>query len=864
MPDIRSEFGRTVFETAVDLFVAGQAATTSAFNRACGIDRSGRTKVNTYFDNLVRLGVLQLQATGHGNGKSPHVFNWSGKPVDDVTLGDAVQPYLADPAIPRWQTRRARTALRFLLDLDRRCDDREILKASERTAATEISETPDRVFGLAEEAGLSRQTAKNYRADLRRLLRYACEHDSIPIVFPSVWCDDVWNEAMLKWFPRAEDLGPEGHAISGRMRGQLRSGCRRYREALVAIAPEEADRFADPADATPEIARQVADYWTTRGEIDRRHAVMAVFSQLASQYGVGPNAATQGLQRDTIYLSAAPGESVAGLTGFVNVARHHGLRPEWQDVFTWLHTYETTPSAKELRRRGFPARRGGRIKAKSFAKRISATRALLGVAVNVMGMDPSTLLVARVFGEDYGRIIDRLVEVWGKTGEHEYSAGLRDIIVQSGMIAYALFRRAGHHADQTFTSGEEKSRRERRRIVREEAAVPQTDQQRAYLNSYDEAQGWAAEVAQEMEKRSPSAANSNSIKDIREVVRDTPPNYWIAILDGFLEEIRSAERSGHDEEYGFHSLVLAAVIHGLILSTGFRQAEPTHARFGSGPVDHYDREAQTGERDRVIRLFRWDRKNGRALNGVIRERYLPCWLEELYLQRTVRFFKNRGLKGPTTGPRLAERPRATLECPAPTGGIDVATGLPFADHAFLLVNTFGVPYGCPEEAQFGEGRDERRHAQRVSNMAKFWKRRALRMAARLGLRIPPGEYGFTLHDMRNVMGYWVRSRYGTPQAASYLGDSEGTVETFYSALDGQDVDLSGVEDLPAPQLLGEPAAPVAPVAPVASDSTNGMTSVDVFRQEVAVIDELRDRLGWDSARYRSHIEAVMMKYGIGA
>lgn len=789
MKTIRSELGKKVFHTAVDLFARGQPAPTAAFNRACGFEgATGRTEINKFFDNLVRLGVLQLQATGNGNGKSPFIFNWTGKAIEDVTLLNAVEPFLADEAVPEWQKHRARVAIRLLLNLTRKCSDFDLLIACQRVEARKIAMLPAdvrRMVSLSTRHG--KQSAKNYESDLRRVIRYAAEGKHIPLIFPANWGDDPWAEAMLKYFPRAETPGDD-HPITDAVRSQLRYACRAYKDALISEIPKQAEDYADPGTATPEIERIVIDYHARNGEVTKREACLAMFARLASAYGVGPRVTTlEGMR--AYYLSAGEGEAVGGIGGLRRVFEFHSMPPEWQETMEWLEAYETL-KPKELRRRGMPTRRNRAIGGKTLAKRATAVRAMLGIAVHRLGLDPTKVTVAEVFGTRFSDIIDEMMEAWAKVQNRRVSGGLKDLIVSAGMISYSLFRKTGHEVAGRRHEEGDGSRKEMRRILQEEEGSVKIGIEADFFEAYRTSGARAAEVTVEMAEQSLTQDAINTEKDVREIMERTPPRYWRAIQREFLREIEAGVKAGRDN-HKFHSTVLVAVIHGIILSTACRQNEPTHVRIGTGRHDHYDIEGQADQPNRVISLFKWDRKNGKALNVLLRDTYLPRWLEDFYLTVTRPFFIARGLKGDKKGPRLMARPGSNS---VSEELVDTESGLPYSDHPFYLVNTFGVPFGCPEEGEFGQGRDEGAHAVRVGNMAKFWCRHAAKAAAAAGLEIPTGAYGFTLHDIRNVLGYEVKEKYGLEAAANLLGDSVQSIEKYYSAMDGANVELDDDDD----------------------------------------------------------------------
>ncbi len=782
----RSDLTRLVKATAIRLFVDGETATIAAFNRACGYgSATGHTPVNTHFNTLVAVGRLEMQATGNGNGKGPRAFNWTGRPTAECTFRPAAEAYLADPDVEEWRRGRFRRAVRHVTGAPKKCSEADLLILCERIAAKDIHGLPERAAKAAKLSGRSDQDGYNDAHHLRTAIRYGAERDMIPLVFPSFWKDDPWETAMLRWFPRNEDAG-EDHKITAGMRNNLRFGCRIYREALTAFRPDDAENFADPADATAEIAREIREYLVGKGQGDRWTAVSGVFAKLGSVYHRGPYSAGKP-HRPAFRLAPAPRRDPRTLEGFLAAVRAAGLPSDWEAAWRWLEQFETADRTR-LAELGL-ARRTRRIKPQSFSKRLDAARAIIGVAL-ASGFDRTTLTVQKVYGEEFEFLINRLQQTWSDTGER--SGGLKDLVVHAGRTSEALSRWARARAGAKLSSGEGAKRQDQQRLLDKDRAAA-SGIAGVYLENAEWANGQASAILEEMEKASTSN-NPNTKKNIQEVLEDTPPQYWLSIGEAFVAKLQKLAVRGIPATLDFHRLVLAAVIHCAILSAALRRSELAMLRIGAWAMErcgvkaHYDREGQNGLLERVFRLFAWDRKNQRYHEQSFREEFYPRWLEDLYLDHTRPFCIARGLEAGL----LVERPKAAPGKPAPVGEQDEETGLPYSDDNFYLVDRFGVPYGCPEEGANGTNRDWRRLDLRKQSLADVWERQATKIAAEIGLTVPTRGWGFTLHDMRGVMGALIAELYDIPTAARFLGDDDKTVKKFYSFLHGKHIDLSGI------------------------------------------------------------------------
>jgi hypothetical protein len=495
MPDIRSELGRTIRETAIEHFVTDTPAPTARFSRACGLrDIGGRSKVNVYFDNLVRQGVLTLQATGNGNGKTPHVFNWTSRPLETITLADAARAYFDAEDVENTAKQNVRVALRFLFDLGAKCSNEQILAAAEAIGALDIRTVPEQVYRRALKSKFTKpkRTAAQYRSYIRTLIRFAAENDVIPIVHTPNWAEDPFTEAALKYFPREEDISEDHPISSSAVRVNLRSAYKRYAEAVIDLYGAEAAEFADAADATDEVVAKVCEYWIRKGRKANRDRVVQLFGRLGRTFGVGPRAAAAKVDEIPHTLDARQGRISTGSEGIRNVLEDHGLTASWGEPWDWMEIWFTADQ-DTLHRKGFPDRFAShQIGPGALELRIYSLRVLLGVAKHWLGWEGEKLAPEYILGEGYRELLYKVFDVWAKRAEvglvsARFTSGLKSIVVHSGLCALALFHREAHLAGVAVNFGLNdpvRTRAELRNVRRQQDAMYKNARQDAYWNAY--------------------------------------------------------------------------------------------------------------------------------------------------------------------------------------------------------------------------------------------------------------------------------------------------------------------------------------------------------------------------------------------
>lgn len=786
---------------------------------------------------LERRGQYVPQRARHGSKvdggarlTSPYAFNFTGRALDVSTLRHALAAFLLDAEVPDTAKRAVRSALRFALGLPAQCTDDVLLAAADRVPATELYELPARVHDLAlrPPATLGEQTAKNYRTAVRRLLRYAGRRRLVPLIFPRLWVADPWEEAKNRYFPLAAE-GPTSADLLA-----FRSAWSALAEAAVARHGEDG---RDPARLTRAMAEQSIAYLQ---RVLGRHAMgynaRRALTYVARQYAEGPFAEpdrvgefeveTAAGRRPALYLRGPNGEGVDGdWDAFLDLVRGHGLPEETVEFLTWYRDYVTLPTRDVLRQRErFPARRERlRITGVTLNERITALRALMGAAVyalEVPGLDrrfglalpAQELTPAVLFGHHFQAALAG-VETWWEARAavlpddapgKSMTGALRQMVIGCGMVALALYERLRHQRRIAVATRASESGIERLDTQQEESADKTADEAAAW-EAYRHANRLADALVGVGRRgtRGRRVKRENDFRDIREILRDTPPRYWIDLQTAQLDRMR-ATPNGERDGYRFHELVLNAMLLGLLISTGCRIEELCHVRL--------DVQFDAANRaKRQIRLRPQDRKNGSQHTVLVQPAFVPDDLLETYLTRTR----------PWLAARWAEDPAADAK------GVH---------RQFFLVSTSGRPYGCVEEDEHGQNRDETGFKRRTNQAGRRFTVQMAQLARTLGMPVAGGKYMGGPHTVRASCGYGVFLRQGLQAAAHYLGDTETTASDAYSAIDGEHVDSSCLTALDVrPQLSLRPADAGATGLPPASRAAASAEYIAELEDRVAAL-----------------------------
>ena len=288
---LRSSQYYRIEAVVVDAFAHGRPYTQRALARAMAgtfdLDEDAiAERLVYYLRQLAARGMYEAQAgrfgskgtQAKGSPTSPRWFNWSGVPVEEATLRNALEPYLADAEVPSWRKETIRKALRFHASLAAQCDDRVLSEAAGRVPAPKLYELPGAVYAEAAER-FKPQTAKNYRGAVTDVLLYAGRRRLIPLVFPYFFEPDGWAEFTDRYFPLAEE-GESSPYVK-----RHRNGMSYVRRASLELYGEE----ASPAQLARAQVQDLVEHLAVKcGDLDAATKAMGTLRELARAFGVGP------------------------------------------------------------------------------------------------------------------------------------------------------------------------------------------------------------------------------------------------------------------------------------------------------------------------------------------------------------------------------------------------------------------------------------------------------------------------------------------------------------------------------------------------------------------------------------------------
>lgn len=775
-----------------------------------------------YIPQRARCGA---KMEGSGLLTSPYAFNFTGRPIEASTLRHALSAFLLDAEVPDTAKRAVRSALRFGLGLSAKCTDDVLLAATDRVPPTELYAFPSQVHDMAlrPPATLDSHTAKNYRTALRRLLRYAGKQRLLPLIFPRIWASDAWEAAKDRYFPLAEE-GPTRVDLLA-----LRGAWSALAQASLA---KHGENGRDPSRLTREMAEESITYLQrVKGRHAKGYKARSALTYVAQHYGEGPFAEpdpadefdveTPTGRRAALYLRGPQGEAGSGdWEAFLALVRANGLPDETIEFLTWYREYMTL-NARDIRRQRerFPARRGALgLSGRTLSERILALRALMGAAIHPLEVPslgrkfglqvpPSELTPTELFGHRFQAALTAMETWWdaraavlpsGASGKSATGA-LRQIVIGCGMVSLALYERLRHQRRLSVSTRETESGNVRLNAVAEEAAQKTPDETVAW-EAYREANALADALAGETQpgRKARRTRRKNDFRNIEEIIRTTPPSYWIALQEVQLARMRATAVAQH-ASYQYHALVLNTLLLGLLISTGCRIEELCHVRLDVQftPED---------QKRRRIRLRAQDRKNSKDHTVLVQPAFVPDDLLSTYLNQTRPWF-------------IARYCRKSQEQ---------------HEHPFLLVSTSGRPYGCLEESEDGTNRDESAFARRTNQAGRRFTTQMAMLADELGMTIP-GKYMAGPHTVRAACGYGVFLLRGLQAAAHYLGDTEKTTSDFYSNINGEHVDSTCLRGLVVEPRLSNAAGQPEQSGPIQDDARR-------IRELEVELAELKDAL----------------------
>lgn len=824
---------------AIDAFVGGKPYTQRALAARIADVTGEETypvarRLPAFLNRLEARGMYESQPSPFGSKAgvpgeltSPRVLNWSGLPSNAPALTIALNAYLADEAVAGEKKAAARSAIRLSFDLPTKCPDTILVAACNSLAPDELYGLAERAYQLAIVRGLDKQTAKNHRSAIRALLRYAVRARLIPMVFPRLTHQSPWTERRDHYLPLAA-VGRTDASILG-----FRSAWKELEATARSIFSEDV-QFEDLTRANAEVI--IGHLLLVQRQSAIAYKVRQLLIHIADTYREGPymeqsasdlfTEVTPAGRAPALYLRGENGQAADSYPDqLFQILLDLGFDAGLVDFLRWYRLYVTLPPIAILNNPAFPPRRQRHmISDKTFFERLLALRALLGAAVKHLpidtdggcvglGMSPGDVTAAVAFGSQFQRLINDIVKWWqaraatlpdGAIGKCT-SGALRQIVINLGMFALGYYEHLRHQ--RKLVSARRISKGGIELVdARGEEGAEKTAEEAAAWDAYRFATTMADALTDlTADGRGRSRKRSNEFRDIRLILKHTPPAWWIALQNGMLERIREARSQRRNSGYAYHSLVLNAVTLGLLISTGCRIEELCLVRL----------DIQFDRKNRIIRLRAVDRKNAKPHNVLLHEAYLPDDLLDEYLNVSRPCFM-RDLGANYSGPASAansssatssegeparghRRPRPRVR-PSPSR------------HQFLLVSTSGRPFACLEERPDGSGRDERELKRRATQLGRRFQTQMAAVARSLEMTLPTRKYEFGPHAVRGACGYGIFLLHDGKAAAQYLGDTIDTALEAYSSIDGSHVDSSG--------LVGFNVAPPKPVVPVATPVSN--------------------------------------------
>jgi hypothetical protein len=752
----------------------GSPCTQAALAKACTAAGEPVTQpqVGIYFTKWSKAGICETQTTVRGRPGAAYIFNWTGAPVDSVNLSDVARQLLVDPdgnLNLAEHARKVRTGLRYALGVSETGTDQALLTECANVSARELHALPGRVFEAALEHG-SKRNAGNCTSAVRRMLREAAEAGAIAVVLEKNWEEDEWTEARDRYF------GAACGRLTQRLRG-FRCHWNHYAEGAKSLERVP----SGPEAVTPAMVEEICSWHWEQGRTYLRNQLKNMLKWVARTHKEGPYAAyvgddsatwTHNGWRNPGRLLLAKGRAGTGdWSSLLQMVDEAGFPEEWVDFLEWYGEFLTL-DFDEIERQAdrFPTQppRWG-LKRTTLVKRIINIRTLLYHAPVVLGKPASEISLQDFLGDSHRRVLAHLRTWWAGRARDAAdpvsspnSDGLEKLVLAYGLIAYAQHLRLRHDRNAAPEVPED-----HRLSIQQGATM--TDPEKKLFEAYRAASSHAKKI-QKDRRRESAAFGDNTVRDLPRLIGNTDAAFWIALLDEMIRQVRaqvelSAEgqvlKVSAENQHTFFKLVGDAYYHGWLISTGMRICETGHVRLDV----QYSPELRSGTiRQAHLRAVdRKDTPNTLPHQTAVRDRYVPGWLEELYLAHARPFFMQ-------TWPALKGH-----ECQS---------------HEWLFVDAKGRPYGCAGEAADGGDRDSMAFNSRLTRLRLRWQARCARVAAGLGRRLPALPRESANHAVRIAMGYQIRQELGLTAAANYLGDKEGSVENVYAGVSGLLVDSS--------------------------------------------------------------------------
>jgi hypothetical protein len=833
-----------------------QAALAQAIGCAHGLDPEDvAVGLVYYLRQLASRGMYEAQAgrfgskgtMAKGSPTSPRWFNWSGVPLDQATLRHIVEPYLADAEVEEWRKEGLRKALRFRFDLSTRCGELEIIAAAERVSADHLYGLPGAVLDQAK-GTLAHQTAKNYRSAIVHMLTYGGTKRLVPMVFPYLVEQDHWALAVDKYFPLPE-------------KGPADFSTRNNRQGMREVGKAARHLFGD--DVTLEVltraqAKMITDDIRYRqGKLETSRLASRALLAL-SRKGTGPLTTPRNLDAFTVDTPYGPKPSIYlrhndGTVGgndwgaLLELLTAKGLPDE---TVAWLREYGhyiTMPSRelfKSENRKKYPVRLDKHyLQPTSMVQRATALRAYLGAAIELAGYKPEELTLDVIFGTDFDNIAYSLMDWWQERraaaledGEDmAISGALGHYIISIGMICYTRYTMLRHQRRlkvTTRTTGKnaQSEGTEHVDVRAEEKKHDKSLSEQAAFDAYIASTEMEARLGSMVKRtRGTAASSAPEFKNLKRMMENTPPEWFITVLNAGIEEVRVGMRRGRND-LAFHEQVLDVIDIGLTISTGSRSEESCLVR-----IDRH----LTPE-NRAARRFTYraeERKQGTPHEVLLQPAYMPDDILDFYLNVTRPYL----MKGQWT----EERRRGAR-------GITKSRPDKVQEHPFFLVNTTGAAYGV-EDLESEESLLVLRT--RAATHGRSMLGTLTARAVACGLTVPRHKRELGPHAIRGVFAYALYLVTGSISAAAhYLGDTEETAAAAYSRISGVHVDSSSV--------IGFDVS--AQISLVGALQKSNVVQDDEFIERMEELrKDRRDGVISDEA-YTRLVEAYTKRYGLAA
>ena len=765
---------KTLRTCIIRAWVEGEPCTQAALANASAAAGEALTprQVGIYFTKWSQAGLCDTQTTLNGRPGAAFIFNWHRTDLDATTLRDAVQPILmgadGQPAMTD-HARKVRTGLRCALGVKEIGTDGALLAACATIGVRELHALPQRVHARVLDQSGSRN-AENCRSAVRRMLREAAEGGIVPVILEKNWTEDDWSEARDRYF------GSTCGKTTQTMR-QFRTYWHRYTTGAKHLYPE----VEGPAAITPAMVDEICAWHWEDGRTYLKNQIRTMLKWVARTHNEGPYVSyledagatwTHNGWRNPGRLQTADGSACTGdWAALVSMVTAAGFSAEWRDFLEWYGEFITLGfDSIETQAQRFPTRPPRwHLKASALVKRIINVRTIMHQAPLALNMPAEQITPTVLLGESHRPFLAHLKKWWAGRAHDEAdcvssvnSDGLEKLVLAYGLMAYALHLKLRHGRNAAPRVAED-----HRLLIQQ--GVEMEGAEKNLFEAY-RAAGSHAKTIKADRRRESSALGDNTVRDLPRLIRNTPAEFWIAILDEMLRQVQAQVEFSSDgrlrtikaaDRHQFFKLVANAYYHGCLVSTGMRISETAHIRLD---IQYSVQLRNAPLREAHLRAI--DRKetvNTLPHETAIRDRYVPRWLEALYLDHARPFFM---VEWPGEKGRKVQR------------------------HEWLFVDAKGRPYGCLGEAADGSGRNPITLNTRLGHLRRRWQSSCARTAVKLGRKLPALPREHANHAVRIAMGYQIRQELGLTAAANYLGDKEGSVENVYAGVSGRLVDAS--------------------------------------------------------------------------